>query len=250
MSNLEKLDIFEFLSIIIPIISFLFITISILYLILFKNSKRKNKLNFKLTSAIEAERKRISLDLHDSGRSLISEIKSDIKNIKSLPNSVDYINNFDKINQKLDDFNSIFTDTIENIYPIQILHNKWQKSIYELLEKFNNNNRTILIDSMLPDDIIITENKSIQLYRLIQELTTNITTHSNPNQIVFQLYIENEYINIIIEYYSSASISKSNKLGRGSISIQNRLNILNGHISYEQYNTTSTTSIRFPINNV
>ena len=250
MSNLEKLDIFEFLSIIIPIITFLIITISILYLILIKNSKKKNKLNLKLTSAIEAERKRISLDLHDSGRSLISEIKSDIKNIKSLPNSVDYINNFDKLNQKLDDFNSIFTDTIENIYPIQILHNKWQQSIYELIEKFNDNNRTILIDSMLPDDIIITENKSIQLYRLIQELTTNITTHSNPNQIVFQLYIENEYINIIIEYYSSASISKSNKLGRGSISIQNRLNILNGHISYEQYNTTSTTSIRFPINNV
>ncbi len=175
----------------------------------------------------EDERKRIAISVHDDiGNRL---------NILSL-----WLNNLEPENQETSKkvITSQITELIDStrnishsLYPVNLEKLGLILYLQELVTSLSNNLNLILnIDSKYEKKDIFTE---VQIYRVIQEFTTNVLKHSNANEVI--VYIRNHKKNLTIilsDNGESFDYQKASK-GMGLKNIESRIVSVKGFYKWK-----------------
>lgn len=225
--------------------------LSLLSWVLFKNWKKNKNQEVKnlkreyqistLESLIQGEEKerfRIAKELHDGVNGDLSAIKYKLSSLletnnKVINEAITMIDNSCKqvraishnlVPPALEDFNLIqvieeYCNTMDAAYP--------QKIIFQ----------------QLGDDIVLSKNAEINIFRIIQELITNSIKHANATEINVQISHREHMLQVTIEDNGTGyDTNEAKNKGIGLKNIQSRLDYLNASIDVMS-NEQGTSSI-------
>ncbi len=193
----------------------------------------------------EDERKRIGEELHDRLGSLLSTIKLIFTSLE-IQNE-----RFDKTVNMLDEAcdevrrisHNMVSGTLINFGLLPALND-----IKEALEL--SGNLKVIISSFGLDGNRMASSYEINIYRIIQELMTNIVKHANANEVIIEVSKTEELIRIIVSDNGTGFDPKiaNHKKGIGIKNMLSRVNKMNGtlHIDSDKSNG-STFIIEIPV---
>lgn len=216
---------------------------------------QQNKLTLAAIESEEAERKRISAELHDEVGALLSAIKLYLHQIQP-----DHLNNEAKI-EVLNQSKRLLDETVKtvrnissNLQPIIIADFGLESTIQHFCNKINQSDALTVSLTVQEALVRLPPEKDLAIFRIVQELTNNILKHAHPTGIHYSLVQKMDSIEIYIEYDGNGMNQEEyeKKLyqvqGLGLKNIQNRLNVLKGYVFYEKSdNLTNTITVRLPV---
>ncbi len=197
----------------------------------------------------EAERLRIAKDLHDSLGGLLSTVKNHFTTIQKEIEQIEKLDLTKKTNALIDEACIEVRRISHNMMPHALSLSGLKGAIEDLGEQLNEQGyeTTIEISSTLKS---IDETKKITIYRLVQELISNIRKHANAKTVLIQLLTHQNEISLIIEddgvgFDYEKVIAKG---GMGLNSINSRVEFLDGKINWDsEINKGSTVTINIPV---
>lgn len=199
----------------------------------------------------EKERKRISEDLHDRIGSILSTVKMYFKSVEESVENLkkENITQYQKANELLDDACSevrkishdLGSGLLTKFGLITALEN-----LKDTLEKSKQISVTLIthgVDNRLDNDI------ELGVYRIVQELVSNVLKHAKANEITIQLIKDKGILNVIIEDDGVGfDLSKGEDSGIGIINVKSRVDALNGNFLIDStINIGTMVSIDFPL---
>ncbi|MDO5969925.1 sensor histidine kinase [Flavivirga aquimarina] len=248
----------------------LLLFISIMVILIYKNTKRKQKLaeqekaleTQKLATVLkeqelisidamiegqEKERQRIANDLHDDLGGLMATVKLhfNVFKDKQTPEL------FDKTTKLIDEAYQKIRSIAHAKNSGVIAKQGLLKAIQNMADKISVSNKISIyvVDHELEDRL---ENSlELTIFRIIQELVTNIIKHANATEATIHLTNHKDRLNIMVEDngkgFDHSQITTKNK-GMGISSIDKRIDHLNGTMTIEsEINKGTTIIIDIPI---
>lgn len=233
------------------IISFgVFIITSLLLLIFFfrnriKVQKKLNKQEQKLkriqglVEGQNQERNRIAKEIHDGVGEKLIGIKLELASACSEENKT-------RIEPIINSFSSVFEEIrsiSHNLSSNHIDGNTLGFLLNELQTDINNRGGFGLEISIFPPDKAnsLTQEVKHQLYRIIQELLSNITKHANAKNAGISITFYDDTLNLVVQDDGNGFKNEVN--GIGLMNIKERLLLLNGTIEIDQSPQSGTTVI-------
>lgn len=214
------------------------------------NKKEKNQLlelqnksaeNLALTANLiviqEEERNRIARDLHDDIGATLSTLLLLISN-SSNTNSQQLISIVSKATNDL-------RRLAHNLMPQGILENGLFGALSELNEGLRKQTLTNFTFTLLGNDHISPE-KSLHIFRIINEAIANILKHSIASKAYIQVYAENKLIRIMIEDNGIGFNNEPKPNGLGIQNIQTRAAYLKGQVTIDSNSNGTTVVINIP----
>jgi signal transduction histidine kinase len=203
----------------------------------------------------EQERKRFASDLHDGMGQLVSALQLTIQSIKNTRDQEKTISLVDNSEQLLSDIQSEIRNIAFNLMPPILVKEGLIPATKELIRRVNkaaNLKSDVIIHDVadrLPDLV------EISLYRIIQELVSNIIKHGNASYLTLSFTGYTEEILLIIEDdgigYDLASFQNS-KQSNGWRTIQTRIQLMKGQIEFDTMvgRKNNTVTIHVPMKQV
>lgn len=154
-----------------------------------KEKKLQENFSQQLLASQEEERKRISKDLHDGlGQSLLL-----IKNKVALSNDDEGTKNM--CNDAIEEVRSIS----RALHPFQLEKFGINKAIENIVQELDNSNDIFISADM--DDItsILSPEKEVNLYRIVQESISNIIKHSNADAARIEIQKKSKYVHLKVK---------------------------------------------------
>lgn len=216
-----------------------------------KELTQKNKL-LAMSSIIEgqeAERLRIAQDLHDSLGGLLSSVKAHFTIFKNQFDKEEQLEITQKTYQLIDASCTEVRRISHNMMPQFLNLVGLEGSIEDIAEQLSSLGINVTVDiHNLPESIDAT--KQITIFRLIQEILSNVRKHANAKNLLIQLIGSENEIQLIIEDdghgfdYEAALKNK----GLGLNNINRRVEFLEGTIQWESViNEGTTITINIPL---
>ena len=198
--------------------------------------QQKNKLTA-LNSMIEgqeAERLRIAKDLHDSLGGLLSTVKAHFTSIQTEIEQLEKLNLTDKTNELIDEACLEVRRISHNMMPHALTISGLKGALEDLGEYLSEQgfNTNVEIRN-LPEKIETT--KEVMIYRLVQEIISNIRKHANAKSVLIQLIGHEDELNLMIEDDGVGfdyDVARK-KGGLGLKSINSRVEFLDGTINWD-----------------
>ncbi|MGE0589111.1 MAG: tetratricopeptide repeat protein [Cyclobacteriaceae bacterium] len=197
----------------------------------------------------EKERQRFASDLHDGMGQLISALQVNIQSIKLNQ----HLNDRDQLVETSEHLLTEIRDEIRNIafnlMPPVLLKEGLVAAVQELARRLNKISDISATFNAYDVPARFSNLAEISLYRIIQELISNILKHASASQISVSITgLENEIVVMIEddgEGYDLTSF-KHSQTGNGWHTIQTRLNLIKGTIHFDtvkgrRNNTTTIT---------
>ncbi|MEZ4779033.1 MAG: sensor histidine kinase [Flavobacteriaceae bacterium] len=213
--------------------------------------QQKNKL-LALNSMIEgqeAERLRIAKDLHDSLGGLLSTVKAHFTTIQKEIEQLEKLNITEKTNNLIDEACIEVRRISHNMMPHALSISGLQGAIEDIAESLREEGYTTTLEiSNLPKNADST--KEVMIYRLLQEIISNIRKHAQAKTILMQLIgYKNELTLIIEDDGNGFDYEKAiEKGGLGLKSINSRVQYLDGTISWDSQPGKGTSiTINIPV---
>lgn len=212
---------------------------------------QKNKL-LAMSSMIEgqeAERLRIAKDLHDSLGGLLSNVKAHFTIIQKEITQLEQLNITERTNHLIDEACLEVRRISHNMMPHALSISGLEGALEDVAGYMRSLNYEVTLDTHhLPETIEKT--KQITIYRLIQEILSNIRKHAEAKTVFIQLFGHQDEIHLIIEddgkgFDYEKAISNG---GLGLKSINSRVEFLDGTIVWESVENSGTTiTINIPL---
>lgn len=204
----------------------------------------------RVLNSIDTERKRIASDLHDTAGQGLMSVATRLSRIlrKNKLASADQ----EDIRKAADYSRSVIGDIrriSHELHPAVIDHLGWRNAIEEL---FGNLGETSDVSVSLVIDIpekIMDSDQQLHFYRIIQELISNISKHSNANSCDARFYCENGNIYGEIRDNGDIELDTQNyKTGSslGQLIIDQRIATLNGSWLMNREDNETVVSFSFP----
>ncbi|WP_242178277.1 sensor histidine kinase [Polaribacter marinus] len=224
------------LLIIISSASFLSFLIFYLYwnkLHLKKQKKIQEDFSHKLLLSQEDERKRISKDLHDGlGQSLLI-IKNRIAALNDKETEELICNSIEEIRR-----------ISKSLHPFQLESVGLTSALHNLLHQLDNNCDTYIFGNIENIDSILSPEKEVNIYRIIQESLSNIIKHAKAKSARVNIDLSKNHISILIidngigfdfdeKYHNIKSF--------GLKTINERVKFLNGTLKIHSIKNEGTT---------
>ncbi len=187
----------------------------------------------------EEERRRISMELHDSIGQSLSVTKLQIQNLlKQMKNE-----NHSEISKGLDAISNLVSDTIKDLRQISanlrpvILDNLGLWPTIEWYLKDFGKKADLQIQIDIEDDLPgIAQKAEVHVFRVIQEIMINIQKHSKAKNVIFKCRAEKS--RIVFEIHEDGSgfdpdaifDPSARRLGMGLINIMERVKIVKGKL--------------------
>ncbi|QIA08167.1 ATP-binding protein [Draconibacterium halophilum] len=195
-----------------------------------------------IIEAQEKERSRIADDLHDNLGSRIATIKM-------------YINELDTSPEK---------EKTELIEKLKTISEKTYGEVRKIAH--NKYSGTLISQGLIPAMVVIANQLSstkqlnikvvninvkqriknsieIQVFRIIQELLTNIIKHAKASEAIIQFSEDDNILNVMIEDNGKGFETKQTNFGFGLTNIEKRIDILNGNLVIDSSEHNGTTVI-------
>ncbi|MFC7358510.1 tetratricopeptide repeat protein [Jejudonia soesokkakensis] len=213
--------------------------------------QQKNKL-LAMSSMIkgqEAERLRIAKDLHDSLGGLLSTVKAHFTTIQNKIKQLEDLNITGKTNQLIDEACVEVRRISHNMMPHALSISGLKGAVEDVGAHLTAQGyKTTVEIKNLPSKIETT--REVMVYRLIQEIVSNIRKHAEAKSILIQLIGFKNDLNLTIEddgkgFEYKAAIAKG---GLGLKSIDSRVQFLDGTIDWDtQTNRGTSLTITIPV---
>ena len=195
----------------------------------------------------EKERQRIANDLHDNLGGLLATLKLHFQNLKTKT---------DRLRDEQDELfkttNSLLDETYQQVRNYAHQRNAGLKTSEGLVPSIRNfaskvsvgNNLVVQVEAHDMDERL--ENSvEITIFRIVQELITNVIKHAKASEIIVHLTSFEDHINIMVEDNGKGfdpSIVKDND-GMGLASIIKRVEHLGGNVDIDSHAGNGTTVI-------
>ncbi len=178
----------------------------------------------------ESERKRISEDLHDNLGSSLTTIKLFFENLKSQNKDPETKDIFNKTEVLL-------AETYEKVRTMShargnglLASRGLIPAVQELAQRINSSNKIDFEVHHFGLDQRLENSVELTLFRILQELTTNIVKHSGANEASINITSHTDSINIMVEDngrgFSASPLPR--KSGMGLSSIEKRVENMEG----------------------
>jgi len=228
-----------FVLILIPIITLLFVYYQKLKTQNLLNQKKEEVNQQKIANLIHKqelklvrasaegqhiERKRIAQELHD-------RIGGNLSAIKLIMSSVlDKNKTYKKVTQQIDDTYELVRDLSHNMTPKKFIEYPFTNLLKEYVDNIRSSNKQIISFDPYPEKKlnIIEEKLQIEIYAIVQELSTNTLKHAKAKKIDIQLHILENTIKLLFEDNGVGFNQEKKNAGVGLQNIKNRLETING----------------------
>lgn len=197
--------------------------------------------------ASEDERKRISKDLHDGIGQEMAALKMAINHVKEKETDKSQKEALDKIYENC----SKSADEIRNISHQMMPRTLVEEGLVAAIEDLLKNTFTYADINYNFDHLDIKqrfdEKIEISLYRVAQELITNVVKHSQATEVNVMLYQQNNNLIFFLED-NGIGMKNESKKGHGVLNIKSRIDMIKGSINYEPSpNSGTTATIKIPL---
>jgi two-component system, NarL family, sensor kinase len=179
---------------------------------------------------LENERRRIASDLHDELGPLLSAVKLQINNIETANEDDQVLVN--KSSQHIDSIIQKLRDISNNLMPNTLLRKGLKTAIEELAETYKKASK-LQIKFNCTEEIRLTQNKEINIYRIVQEVLHNTIKHSGAEVLIINLRQEENRLILAtadngkgFDYFSTAKELK----GLGLRNLQSRTEVMGGDL--------------------
>ena len=201
----------------------------------------------------ETERRRIAIDLHDRLGGILSMVKLHFSVVtESLSKDDQTHTKFMKASDLLDQATGEVRSISHNLMSGVLTKFGLVPALEDLKDKISQTGK--LKVSLYSNDLnnVLTAEQELQLYRIVQELISNILKHSHAKEANIQLTKGEDSVNLIVEDdgvgFDLKEVNK--KAGIGLINLKARVSKLNGNFHIDSGRGAGTTiSIDIPINN-
>lgn len=181
-------------------------------------------------SAMEKERARIAADLHDDLGPVLSVVKFQIDHVEQL--QADEKLELVKASKQLDELITRMREVANDLMP-SALHRKGLVSAVSEFVRTASAAHDIPIDFLAVEGLVISEEKSINIYRVMQEVIHNSIKHAKAGRIEVVFTLQTNFLKITCRDnglgFDHAIALKSGD-GIGLRSIRNRTEIMGGHM--------------------
>lgn len=244
---------------IFSLIGLLVLIVALAYFISSRNKiKQKAKLDAEIASqkdlrskavieAEEKERRRIAQDLHDGVGQILSAAKLNLSGLESKikPENEEQAtllkNALDLVNDSVKEVRAVS----HNMMPNTLIKLGLASAVREFITKIGTvPNLKIDLQIVGLDDRLDNTVETV-LYRVIQEVVSNIIKHANANQISMQLIKHDGELTVMIEDNGVGFDKKKidNFEGIGLKNIISRVEFLNGHVEFDSTPGQGTTVV-------
>jgi len=195
----------------------------------------------------EKERQRIANDLHDDLGGLMTTVKWHFNSFKEKQTP-----------ELFEKTNTLLEEAYQKIRTIAHAKNSGVIAKQGLLKAIRNMAKTISVPNKLTIDVIdfgletrLENSLELSIFRIIQELLTNVIKHAHATEVIIHITNHEDALNIMVEDngigFNPSQITKTKK-GMGIISIDKRVEHLNGSMKIEsELNKGTTIIIDFPL---
>lgn len=237
------------------IIAVIVIGLILSYYILSVVKQQKKVLSFQkqnanaVITALEKDRSRIAEDLHDDIAPMLSAIRMKINSFELT--EADDNTQLVKINQTIDDLARRVREISFGLMPYSLKAKGLNTAIREFIH-YINRSATLSIQLTLPEkSILLNEQSSVSIYRIIQELVHNTIKHAGATELKLELRKENKKLILLVQDngkgFNYEKHLKSST-GLGLKSLQNRISLLDGELQMEsKLNEGSFCTIIIPL---
>lgn len=195
----------------------------------------------------EGERQRIAAELHDGLGQVLSAARINLASIddKNLKDP-----KVDQVLELIDRSCRELREISHNMMPSSLINTGLVPAIRELALRLNSSE--LLQMEVVEDGITerIKHEIEINLYRIIQELITNIVKYANATEIQIQIIKENEVLTMMLED-NGVGFDKEillSSTGNGWYNIQSRTRLLNGQIEIDsQIGNGTVVTLSIPV---
>lgn len=211
--------------------------------------------NFRFNVVIEAEereRKRIAEDLHDSLGQMLSTIKLNMSSVEEDMNFSD--SEAESIMKTavslLDESCSELRNISHNIMPSALIKLGLKPALEELVDRINKAAKIGVQINLLGLEQRIAETYEIALYRIIQEILSNIIKHADAQNVFIDFKNENNSLSLQVKEdgkgFNISHLKESSGLGWKNI--QSRISMMNGKLNiYSQVGEGTEIHIYIPL---
>jgi signal transduction histidine kinase len=229
--------------------------ILIIFVLVYRNFKQKQKLQEQLISQLEAEkqlsateavlkgeeqeRTRLAKDLHDGLGGMLSGIKFSLNTMKeNLILTAENAHAFERSIDMLDSSIQEMRRVAHSLMPETLVKYGLNTALKDFCSYINSSGiLNIDYQSFGFDHIKLDESVSVSIYRIVQELVNNILKHANAENALVQLAISDETLLIDVEDDGQGfdlNMSTQQK-GIGWKNIKSRLEYLNGKLDLQSH---------------
>jgi signal transduction histidine kinase len=203
---------------------FFIISIWIFYVLIRRDIANQHKITAAILRAQDLERKRISREIHDElGQSLIA-LKLKLSKILSKTQKSE-LQDINDIIEKVRDFSWILSPgQLEDIGLVPALNS--------LFERINRINSDIIIKTNNIEEIkdCFSTESNISIFRIFQEIMTNILKYSNAPSVDISIVKKNDYVFFRVKDNGVGFDPKKLSFGVGLASIKERIASMKGKI--------------------
>lgn len=186
-----------------------------------------------MLSGQESERERISKDLHDSLGGLLSTIKLQVENLKSKASDKELIPSYQKATELLDTAVGEVRSISQNLQPVALSKLGLIPAIKDLINRYSTKHGPEIDFQFFDIPPQMDQMVALGIFRIIQELLNNAIKHADANEIIVQLYKNEEDIIIHVEDDGKGFNPKKNFKSMGLENIKSRINYLKGSMEID-----------------
>jgi signal transduction histidine kinase len=182
---------------------------------------------------MEKERARIAADLHDDLGPVLSVIKFQVDHVQSVDEDEKEL--LAKTSEQLDGLIDRMREVANNLMPSALRRKGLIVAIEEFIRKAEASGN-LRIDFTCHENLVLAEEKSINIYRAIQELVHNCLKHANATSMKISFEQKNGLLKILCidngVGFDYVKMSKESN-GIGLSSLKNRTEIMGGSMVVE-----------------
>lgn len=206
--------------------------------------QEKNKGLKAVIQAQEDERKRIAKDLHDGIVQQLGGLKLGLQKVFMDSETTET----NRIIEILDDSAQELRELSHKMMPRSLGELGLMPALKDMIENSLGNTSIKYQFEYFGIKDRFKENIEIAIYRIAQELVSNVIKHSNADIVNIQLFKSDNSIVFIVEDNGSGINISEKKEGIGLMNISTRLDTINGKVNYEPSPESGTlVTIKIPI---
>ena len=184
----------------------------------------------------ERERKRFATDLHDGMGQLVSALQLNIQSMKAAGNDLEKRDTlYGNSTQLLKDVHTEIRNIAFNLMPQTLVKEGLKAAIIELARKVNNTEGITVHPTFTDFDRRLSEIQEVSIYRVVQELLSNIMKYSQAKNVYIGITGYEEEVVVTLEDdgigYDLDQFKTSE--GNGWRNISSRVNLVQGFIEID-----------------
>lgn len=184
----------------------------------------------------ERERKRFASDLHDGMGQLISTLQLNIQSIKQSKDLGKTVEQVENSEQLLNEIQSEIRNIAFNLMPPVLVKEGLVSASRELVRRLNKTETLKVTLSAHEFTQRLSQVAEVSLYRIIQELLSNMIKHSKATEIVVSFTGFEEELVLTLEDNGigyDLNAFQTSERGNGWSTIQTRINLIRGEIEFD-----------------